>query len=413
MHRWIIMSTTLLAVMACAACSRGRTAQADRGQDAVRRISVESVREDHIRRVIEVVGTLAAQDEATVSSEAAGSVVRVLADLGDPVRAGQVVVELDREKPQYRAEAAKAALNRSRAKYGASPDEPTLPPVEQTPDVKKAAAELSQAQQEWKRADELSKRLLLSTQEAEAAEAKYVTARAAYESALQNAKDLAADIEASDAALRLAERELADVSIKAPFNGYVQKRLVSPGQYVQVQTPVMSLVKVDPLKLITEVPEGMAPWVKAGGKVSLHVEAYPDREIPGTVSRISPAVNQQTRSFPIEAQVPNPGGLLKPGTFARVRIDSDRTDRILTVPAGALQNRYGVNRVFEVKDGRVTSHEVKLGDRVGDRVEIVDGVAAGEMIAASDVDLLAEGAKVQARGTEGDGAAKDRQALGR
>jgi RND family efflux transporter MFP subunit len=359
---------------------------------------VEPVHEEQIRRVIEVVGTLAAQDEVTVSSEAAGAVVRILADLGDRVRAGQVVVELDREKPQYRVDAAKAALNRSRAKYGAATGEETLPPIEQTPDVKKAAAELAQAEQEWKRADELRKRLLLAKQEAEQAEARYATAKAAYDSALQNAKNLAADIEASDAALRLAERELADVSIKAPFDGYVQKRLVSPGQYLPVQTPVISLVKVDPLKVITEVPEGMAPWVKIGGKVSVHVEAYPDRQINGTVSRISPAVNQQTRSFPIEAQVPNGDGLLKPGTFARVRIESDRVDRILTVPAGALQNRYGVNRLFAVKDGRLSAHEVKLGDRLGDRVEIVEGTAPGEMIATSDADLLAEGMKVQARG---------------
>jgi RND family efflux transporter MFP subunit len=345
--------------------------------------------------VIDVVGTLAAQDEATVSSEAAGTVVRVLADLGDRVHAGQVIVELDQEKPHYRVQAAQAALNRSRAKYGAL--ESTLPPIEQTPDVKKAAAELSQADQEWKRADELRKRSLVSTQQAEDAEAKFTTAKAVYESALQNAKNLAADIEASEAALRLAERELADVSIKAPFDGYVQKRLVSSGQYVQVQTPVMSLVKVDPLKVMTEVPERMAPWVTIGGKVSVHVDAYPDRAIEGAVTRISPAVNQQTRSFPVEAQVPNHEGLLKPGTFARVRIESDRRDRILTVPAAALQNRYGVNRVFAVKNGRLTSHEVKLGDRIGDRVEIIDGIASAETIAVSDVDLLADGLNVQPR----------------
>jgi RND family efflux transporter MFP subunit len=360
-------------------------------------VSVEPVTQQEIRRVIEVVGTLAAQDEVTISAEASGTVVRVLADLGDRVRAGQVIVALDREKPQYRADAAKAALNRSRAKYGASAGEPGLPPIEQTPDVKKAAAELAQAEQDWKRADELSKRSLLARQQVDDAAAKLATAKAAYDSSLQNAKNLAADIEASDAALHLAERELADVSIKAPFDGYIQKRLVSPGQYVQVQTPVMNLVKVDPLKLMTEVPERMAPWVKVGGKVSVRVDAYPDREIAGTVSRISPAVNQQTRSFPVEAQVPNPDGLLKPGTFARVRMESDRLDRIITIPAAALQNRYGVNRVFEVRNGTLTPHEVKLGDRLGDRVEIIDGIAANQTIATSDVDLLAEGARVQPR----------------
>src|SRR5262249_17617548 len=166
--------------------------------------------------------------------------------------------------------------------------------------------------------------------------------KAAVDSALQNAQDLRADIDASRAALQLSERELMDASIRAPFDGYIQKRLVSVGQFVQVQTPIMNLVKIDPLKLIAEVPERMAPWVKIGGAVSLTVEAYPDRRIAGTVSRLSPAINQQTRAFPLEAEVPNHDGLLKPGTFARARVESDRTDDILTVPFGAVQNRYGV-----------------------------------------------------------------------
>jgi membrane fusion protein (multidrug efflux system) len=164
---------------------------------------------------------------------------------------------------------------------------------------------------------------------------------------------------------------------------------------VQLQTPIISLVQIDPLKLIAEVPERMAPWMKVGGRVSLTVEAYPDRRIQGTVSRLSPAVNQQTRAFPLEAIVPNPDGLLKPGTFARARLDSDRVDRILTVPYAAVQNRYGVNRLFIVKGDRLASVEVKLGDRLGERVEITDGVAADQSIVVADVDRFADDMKVQ------------------
>jgi membrane fusion protein (multidrug efflux system) len=154
-------------------------------------------------------------------------------------------------------------------------------------------------------------------------------------------------------------------------------------------------VKVDPLKLITEVPERMAPWVKVGQKVSLSVEAYPDREIEGEITRISPAVNQQTRSFVLHARVPNGEGLLKPGTFARARWNSDRTDEVLTVPAPAIQNRYGVNRLFAVTDGRLTAREVKLGDRLGERVEIIEGLEAVQSVVVADVDELADGMKVQ------------------
>ena len=114
------------------------------------------------------------------------------------------------------------------------------------------------------------------------------------------------------------------------------------------------------------------------------------------MSRVSPAVNQQTRAFPLEATVPNADGLLKPGTFARAHLDSDHVDQILTAPYAAIQNRYGSNRLFIVKGDRVSSVEVKLGDRFGERVEILDGITAGTPIAVSDVDHLADGTKVQA-----------------
>ena len=110
----------------------------------------------------------------------------------------------------------------------------------------------------------------------------------------------------------------------------------------------MSVVRVDPLKVTAEIPEKMAPWIKVGQPVELHVDAYPDKTFAGKVSRISPAVNTATRAFPFEALVPNADALLKPGTFARVHIESGKVDQVLTLPYAAMQYRYGVNRVFVV-----------------------------------------------------------------
>ena len=87
--------------------------------------------------------------------------------------------------------------------------------------------------------------------------------------------------------------------------------------------PVMSIVRVDPLKVIAEIPEGLAPWVQGGQPVDLQVDAYPDRVFTGKVSRISPTVNAQTRAFPFEALVPNAEGLLKPGTFVQVKLTTE------------------------------------------------------------------------------------------
>jgi len=380
-----------------AGCSKTETAQARGRENAAKPVKTETVREDSVRRSVEVVATLAAQDEAVISAEADGVVRGVLADLGDRVHAGQVLVELDREKPQYNFDLQKATLDSTLAKYGASaPDR--LPAIEHTPDVENAAAQLAQAQQSYVRADELNKRQLVPKQTLDDAEAMLHSKQAGYDSALQNAKNLRAAIDASQANMRLADRQLRDTYIRAPFDGYVQQRFVNLGQYVKgtTATPaaVMSIVRIDPLKAKAEIPEKMAPWITVGEQVELHVDAYPDKAILGKVSRISPAVNPATRAFPFEALVPNGSAQLKPGTFARVHIESGKVDRVLTIPFAAIQYRYGVSRVFVVDGDHLAARELKVGDRTGDRIEVISGVKAGEAVAISNVETLVDGAKV-------------------
>jgi RND family efflux transporter MFP subunit len=384
----IIVAVTL----GVAGCSKVGTAKANGRDEAAKSVKVEAVRQEQLRRSIEVVGTLAAEDQVTIASQADGAVSRVLVDLGDRVKAGQLLLELDREKLEYNLENQKAALTRALAKYGAS--EPgRLPPIDQTPDVQKAAAELVQAQQAFQRAEELNKKQLIPKQSLDDAKATLEAKRAAHDSALQNAKNLAADIDASNAMLKLADRQLRDTSIRAPFDGYVQKRLVSLGEFVKSQTPVMTIVRMDSLKAIGEIPERMAPWIEVGQSVDVMVDAFPGKVISGKVSRISPAVNTPTRAFSFEALVPNGDGLLKPGTFARVHVATALIEPVLTVPYAAMQYRYGVYRVFTLNGDRLVIHELKTGDRVGDRMEILDGIKLGDQVALTDVDNLADGMK--------------------
>ncbi len=388
-HAAAVLVSTALA----AAC--GGTSSAAVTKDATpQKIVVTKVESQELRRSIDVVGTLAADEEVTVSSEVEGRVLRIAADLGDGVSAGQALVVLDPEKLQYRLDQQRATLGRAMARYGVADLTAALPAIEVTPDVKRAAAELDLAGQAFRRATELHRQSLLPQQQMDDADAMLKAKKAAYESALQGARNLRADIDAERANLKLAEASLRDGTIRAPFDAYVQRRLVSPGEFVKTQAPVMSLVKIDPLKLTAEVPEKMAPWVKVGQTLTLAVEAMPGADVMGQIARLSPAVNPQTRAFPIEGRVPNPNGTLKPGGFARVHIATDLVEHVLTVPASALQYRYGVNRVFVVAGDRLRATEIKIGDRVGERVEVLAGVTAGQPIAARDVEHLADGARV-------------------
>jgi RND family efflux transporter MFP subunit len=378
-----------------AGCSKTETAQA-RGRDAAKPVKVEAVRQETVRRAVEVVGTLAAVDQVTVSSETEGKVSKILADLGDRVTAGQALIQLDSEKQQYNFDQQKAALARTLAQYGAA-DPEHLPDVEKTPDVQKANADLQQAKQSYDRANELFKRTLVPRQTLDDAETALQSKRASYESSLQTAKNLRASIQASEATMKLADRQFRDTQIRAPFDGYIEKRLVNLGELVKAQMPVIAVVRVDPLKVIAEIPEKMAPWIKDGQAVQLYVDAYPARMFEGKVSRISPAVNTATRAFPFEALVPNRDTVLKPGTFARVHIESGKEDQVLTLSYSALQYRYGVNRVFVVDSDKLTVRELKVGDRMGERIEILSGVKAGDRVAVTDVEKLVDGAKVSVK----------------
>jgi HlyD family secretion protein len=392
-------ATVLLVTgLAAPACSKSETAQARGRDDAAKAVTVEAVGEETVTRSVEVVGTLAAVDEVTVSSEADGIVSKILHDLGDRVRSGDVMVELDREKAEYNLEQQRAALARALAQYGA-PDPQHLPPQEKTPDVQKANADLAQAKQSFDRANQLFKRTLVPQQTLDDAATALQSKQASYDSSLQNAKNLQASIAAADAAMKLADRQLRDTYIRAPFDGYVQRRFVNLGQLVKgsgTPVPVMSVVRIDPLRVTGEIPEKMVPWIAVGQPVEIHVDAYPDKAIAGKMSRISPAVNSATRAFPFEALVPNDGALLKPGTFARLSVRTNKADKVLTLPYSALQYRYGVNRVFVVKGDRLVARELKVGERLGDRIEIVSGVDAGEPVAMTDVDKLVDGLKVSA-----------------
>src|SRR5262249_42516112 len=142
---------------------------------------------------------------------------------------------------------------------------------------------------------------------------------------------LRADIDASEASMKLADRQLRDTQIRAPFDGYVQERLVNLGQLVKAPAPVMRIVRVDPLQVTAEIPERLTPWIKIGQPVALRVDPYPDATFTGQISRISPAVNTQTRAFPFEALVPNADARLKPGTFARVHVETAKVEDVLTL----------------------------------------------------------------------------------
>ncbi|HEY7182404.1 MAG TPA: efflux RND transporter periplasmic adaptor subunit, partial [Blastocatellia bacterium] len=314
-------------------------------------------------------------------SEAEGRVEEVMADVGDRVGKGQTLARVSPVEFQLTVDQQQASLRQARARLGLTETEGELKDARQAAEVKKADADLTDADQKYKRAQSLLETGVIPRQQYDEAESRYKAAKATYDLAMQQVENMRASMQQTQASLNLANKRLRDTLIRAPFAGHVKAREVTTGQYLKVQTPVMTIVNVDPLRARLSVPEKMSPWVRVGREVKLSLDAFPGREFTGRVSRINPSVDEKNRTFEIEALVANRAGELKPGSFVKATIQSDKVDQILAIPYSAAAYLFGAYKVFVLQGQTVKEREVKLGDRLGDLVEIIEGLQTGEKIA--------------------------------
>jgi len=388
-------AVVLSAVLAAAGCLKGRASEGDPRRPVRARVVPVEVRQ--VQRVVESVGSLFPYEEVTVSSEVEGKVARVLTDVGDRVRPGQALVEVAPVELELALQQERAALEQVRAHLGLPEGREDLKDPAQAAEVKRAAAEMKDAEQKYTRAKSLFAEGLIAQGTFDEAEARYTSARAAHDVAVQGVETLRAQLAQHRSAVAVASKKRGDAVIRAPFGGQVKDRMVTAGQYLKVQSPVMVIVNTDPLRVRLKVPEKMAGWIAVGQPVTVAVEAYPDRSFEGSISRISPSVDPQTRSFDVEALLQNHDGILKPGFFVKSRIASRQVVTLLLVPFQAVRYAYGVYKIFTVQGGSLQEREVKLGDRAEDAVEIVEGLTDRERVAVLETGQEArDGAPVEA-----------------
>jgi multidrug efflux pump subunit AcrA (membrane-fusion protein) len=369
----------LIALATFPACARSRASAERTGRTVKAR--VVTIEHKPVRRDVESVGSLFAFDEVTVSSEIEGKVEEVLADVGDRVSRSQPLVKVLPLELELGLEQQRATYQQTRARLGLPAGADDLREPGEAAEVRRALAALEDAELKFKRSRSLYEEGLIARGDYDEVEAAYKSARAAHEMARQSVEELRAQLEQRRAGLKLAEKKLGDTLIRAPFAGQVKERMVTKGQYLRVQTPVMVIVDVDPLRARLKVPEKVAGWIAVGQPVSVSVEAYPGRSFSGQVSRMSPSVEAQTRTLELEALLENKDGLLKPGFFAKARIASGQVDSVLMVPHEAVRYVFGVYKVFTVEGPTLKEREVKLGERSGDEVEVVEGLEDKQRIA--------------------------------
>jgi RND family efflux transporter MFP subunit len=259
---------------------------------------------------------------------------------------------------------------------------------EQTSTVRQAAATLKEARLTHERMAKLWEGNYIARAELDAAVAQLAVAESQYQNALEEVRNRQGLLFQRRSELEIARQQLADTTLVSPMEGAVSERQGSVGQYLTAGAPVVTLVRLDPLRLRLAVPERQAGAVRVDQAVELTVEGD-DHKYSGRVARLSPVITENNRTLLIEAEVPNRDGKLRPGSFAKAEIIVEAGERIVTVPRDAIITFAGIDKVLTVAEGQAVEKRVRTGRRLGDQIEIVEGVAAGYQVIVDPGNLVA------------------------
>lgn len=287
---------------------------------------------------------LEARGDAQVVSKTSGIALKVLADVGQHVVAGQTLVSIDRDRAVLQEAQADAQVRKLEANY--------------------------------RRATQLAEQKMVSANDVD---------------------QLRYDLDNARAQLRMARLELSYGNVTAPISGVISTRDIKPGNFVQINTPIFTIVDNSRLEATLNAPEREIEVLKAGQAVQLAVDALPGKSFEGRIDRVSPVVDSGSGTFRVVCAFDG-GGELQPGMFGRIRINYDQRADALAIPRTALLDDGSAPAVFTVRGGKAVRTELKLGYIDGEWVEVRDGLREGDPVVVAGKAALREGSAVQVIG---------------
>lgn len=359
--RWIAATGLCVLLLGGLAACRGK--QADDATPA-RAVVLVPVAVRDVEERVAATGQLLAKQRADVSAQVGGEITRILADEGESVAEGTVVLEIDPDRRRI-------DLDRARARAA------------------EAASALAESERQHKRTEELA--------------AKDIASRADQDQAQMNLESARSRLLAAKADLGAAERATADSRVTTRFAGVIGRRFVSRGEFVQPGQKLFELVSLDPVEVEFSLPEADASRMVLGLPLDVTVAPYPDEIFHATVSMISPIVDERTRTLRVKALLANPDGKLKPGLFARSDLGIAKRENVVLVPEEAVLQRGDGAVVFRaVDDGtKVERVVVELGRIKAGEAEIIAGLSAGDTVVVRGHAALVDGAAITARNADG------------
>ncbi|HEY1495282.1 MAG TPA: efflux RND transporter periplasmic adaptor subunit [Candidatus Solibacter sp.] len=425
MNRLFLLSLSLTSIF-LTSCSKDKEVTA--ASTAARQPVVVSAAPAVTRTVsssFQETGSFIADETSDIAPLVAGRVLNTPVNVGDFVKQGQVICELDHRDAQLRLDQSRAALDQatagvrqSQSRIGLAANGKFDP--NNVPEVAaaRAAYESAQAQARLAAADAKRYENLVASGDVsrsafekahtqqETADAQANAAKQQYEAALNTARmsygaveNSQASLEGVRAQLAQAEKALADTTIHAPFDGYITARPVAAGEYVALTNKIATIVRIGTMKLELQTPEQQAGRAKLGMAVVARVAAYPDRDFNGRVTAINQSVDPNSRVFILEAKFDNPKGELRPGMFSTARVVLPGGEQATFVPRNAVIRDKTTDsfQVFTIEGNTAHLRVVVTGDVEGDQIRIVSGLNPNDTVATSHQSDLFDGAQVQVR----------------
>ncbi len=347
----LLLIMTLIVLPLVAACKGEKKAEPER----LVNVRVWTAEMKKVQPYLETTGTLKADEEVIVSSEVDGIMKKILVEQGTPVTVGTLLAEINETDYRLDWKRSDAAL-------------------------KQAEASLANAQAEYKRKESLYQEELITKQQ--------------FDDISTRVKLAEADLDRAKATLETSKEKLSRTKVYSPLRGVVKEKKVSVGDYVRNGSPLLQLIKINPLKLNFTISEKDTSSLKKGQEVVFTVDAFSGKQFKGKVSLLYPNVEERTRTLQAEAIVPNANHVLKPGYFARIQIFTQAARNAVVVPITALLYDSATIRIFVVNGNKAQERIIKTGNKYGEYVEILEGLKEKEQVVVVGQNNLSEGVKV-------------------
>lgn len=455
----VLWISVLVWVMAVACGSKPASAPVPgQGGAPAPLVDVMPVQTERVLETLDVVGTLEPNEKVSIKPEIAGRIVRMGGEEGNTVKQGDVLVELDPGKLKQDLALAEAKLSSARqnvleqrerlasarakiAQARAGVDRARQDVGELIARLARASAVLERARQdeartrslyekEFKTKDDLEKAVsaikqaeadkdavmaslggeqkqkmnpedhaivkqALAAVEAAKSEEQAILAGLGQAADKSSDIDLHPEVQRAHAEISLAKEKLKDLTLIAPMNGVLSVRHAAAGDYVDKGTLIFELIDLSSVKTAFRVPERHISRIRMGQSAELRVAPYPGETFRGVVYYIDPMIDENSRTVLMKMRIPNAGHRLKPGLFANVQIVIGEFSDATVIPEESVVPQGGNFFAFVVESGRAVQRPIKIGLRQAGKVQILEGLAAGEQVVVAGLQKIRDGAPVR------------------